>query len=99
MKPRSFLLALLLVSAARGEEPKRFVFEQPHMGTKFRIVLYAADQATAETAAKAAFARVGELNRIMSDYDPTSELMRLCQANAKRADEPVKVSDESPPRL
>src|ERR1700739_261243 len=49
------------------------------MGTTFRIILYAPDEATAKKAAKAAFARVAELNAIMSDYQPTSELMRLCE--------------------
>ncbi|MFL5342657.1 MAG: FAD:protein FMN transferase [Gemmataceae bacterium] len=94
MKTRSLLLALLLAPAAAADEPKRFVFEEPHMGTKFRIVLYAADQVAANAAAKAAFNRVAELNRIMSDYDSTSELMRLCLANANTAGEPVRVSDE-----
>ena len=47
--------------ARRPAEPQRFEFAEPHMGTKFRIVLYAADEATADAAAKAAFARVAEL--------------------------------------
>src|SRR5258708_16129320 len=64
------------------------------MGTSARIVLYADDEAAAKSAAKAAFARVAELNRIMSDYDSDSELMRLCAANAKEAGKPVKVSAE-----
>jgi thiamine biosynthesis lipoprotein len=61
------------------------------MGTRFRIVLYAADEATANRAAKAAFARIAELDGIMSDYRATSELMQLC---AKAGGEPVKVSDD-----
>jgi thiamine biosynthesis lipoprotein len=48
------------------------------MGTRFRIVLYAADEATARTAAAAAFRRIAELDGIMTDYRATSELMRLC---------------------
>src|SRR6266498_289706 len=70
---------------------QRFTFSEPHMGTTFRIVLYAADEATAKKAAKAAFARVAELDGIMSDYRPTSELMQLCK---KAGGAPVKVSDE-----
>jgi thiamine biosynthesis lipoprotein len=58
----------------------RFEFSEPHMGTLFRIVLYAPDEAAARKAAKAAFARVEELNKILSDYDPESELMRLCKS-------------------
>src|SRR5262245_31113006 len=48
---------------------ERFEFTQPQMGVPFRIVLYAADRSIAETAARAAFARISELNDIMSDYD------------------------------
>ncbi len=61
------------------------------MGTMFSIVLYAPDVQTATHAAQAAFARVEALNRIMTDYDPDSELMRLCREPAGR---PVKVSPE-----
>ena len=49
------------------------------MGTLFRIVLYTADEAAAKQASQAAFKRVADLNRIMSDYLPESELMRLCK--------------------
>jgi thiamine biosynthesis lipoprotein len=49
------------------------------MGTRFRIVLYAVDETVAKRASDAAFRRVAELNRIMSDYLPESELMRLCK--------------------
>ena len=52
------------------------------MGTLFRILIYAPDEATARKASQEAFARVSALNAIMSDYLSTSELMRLC---AKRA--------------
>jgi thiamine biosynthesis lipoprotein len=48
------------------------------MGVDARIVVYAQDQTTAETACTAAFARIAELDSIMSDYRPDSELMRLC---------------------
>lgn len=89
------LFALLTAaSAVYSADPKRFEFEEPHMGTKFRIVLYAPDQATADKAAKAAFARVAELNRLMSDYIPESELMRLCKKSEAKPAGPVKVSDD-----
>lgn len=66
-----------------------FTFQEPHMGTLFRITMYAPDKATAMKAAKAAFARVGDLNRIMSDYLADSELMQLCK---KAGGDPVPVS-------
>jgi thiamine biosynthesis lipoprotein len=74
--------------------PDRFEFESKHMGTTFRIVLYAADKASAKKAADAAFARVAELDAIMSDYKRDSELMLLCKSFAKAVSEPVKVSDD-----
>jgi len=90
----AFLVLPLLATAARPADFKRFEYEQPHMGTKFRIVLYAADKKTADTAAKAVSDRVEELNRIMSDYLPDSELMRLCKRSATKPAGPVKVSDD-----
>src|SRR5262249_42462989 len=85
--PVLILLAVLPAQAAHAadDELKRYEFSEPHMGTKFGIVVYAKDEATAKAGAKAAFARVAELNGIMSDYDSTSELMRLC---AKAGGEP-----------
>ena len=47
------------------------------MAVDFRIVMYAPDQATARQAADAAFARIKQIDEIMSDYDPASELCRL----------------------
>jgi FAD:protein FMN transferase len=69
----------------------RYSFDEPHMGTRFKIILYAPDEATAKKAAAAAFARIADLDGIMSDYRPASELMQLC---AKAGGDPVKVSDE-----
>lgn len=80
---------LLGVNALQPRELTRYTFAEPHMGTTFRIVLYAADEPTAKKAADAAFKRIAELNSILSDYQPTSELMRLC---AKAGGPPVEVS-------
>jgi len=49
------------------------------MGLPFRIVLYAPDAASADAGARAAFERIEHLNRVLSDYDPDSELSRLGQ--------------------
>lgn len=73
---------------------ERFEFTSKHMGTTFRVVLYAEDKATAKQAADAAFARVAQLDGIMSDYKKDSELMLLCKRFAKEVGEPVKVSDD-----
>lgn len=72
---------LLLAATAAAQSPadERREFVEPHMGTLFRIVLYAADANAAKAAARAAFDRIAALNRTMSDYDPASELSRLSQ--------------------
>jgi len=49
----------------------------------FRIVLYAANQVAANTAAEAAFQRIQQLNDIMSDYDPDSELSKLSRTSGQ----------------
>jgi len=69
----------------------RFTFTEPRMGTQFKIVLYAPDQATATNAARAAFKRIADLDLIMSDYRTTSELMQLCR---QAGGDPVRVSQE-----
>ena len=58
----------------------RFEFEETHMASPFKIVLYSTDPATARRASRAAFDRIAALNTILSDYDPESELSRLSQS-------------------
>ncbi len=70
---------------------RRFEYSQVHMGTQFRIVLYASDLPTADQASSVAFDRIAELDDIMSDYRPSSELMLLCQ---RAGGAPVKVSED-----
>ncbi len=48
------------------------------MGVDARIVVYAPDKTTAENACAAAFARIADLDSMMSDYRQNSELMKLC---------------------
>jgi thiamine biosynthesis lipoprotein len=70
---------------------QRFEFHEPHMGTDTRIVLYAQDDAAAGAAVRAAFDRVEALNRTLSDYQPTSELM---QVSARAGQGAIAVSDD-----
>jgi thiamine biosynthesis lipoprotein len=70
---------------------ERFEFEQPHMGTTARVVLYAPDALQARTLAGRAFARIGELDARLSDYRADSELLALCRA---AGGPPVTVSDD-----
>src|SRR5207244_1454866 len=69
----------------------RYEYAELRMGVQARVVLYAPNEETAETAARAAFHRVAEIEDIASDYRPTSELMQLC---AQAGGPPVPVSDE-----
>src|SRR5580765_1682296 len=77
--------ALLLLALTRFEAAER------HMGTLFRITLYAQDAKAAQPAFRAAFDRVKQLDEILSDYNPQSELMRVCAALHAQ---PVRVSTE-----
>jgi thiamine biosynthesis lipoprotein len=87
----SALLALAGCTALRHETRplSRFEFTQPQMGLPFRIVLYAPGQASADDAARAAFARISQLNDILSDYDTDSELSRLSRTAGEGRAVPV----------
>jgi thiamine biosynthesis lipoprotein len=74
------------------DDPRRFEFAERHMGTTFRIVVYAPDTATAAAGAAAAFAVIGGLDRRFSDYDPGSEVSRLGEVAGEKAGR--KVSPE-----
>ena len=91
----ALLANLILVSGCRTSPAdarrQRFEFKQPHMGTLFTITVYAPGEGKAREASDAAFAKIAALERIMTDYDPESELMQLCQ---KPFGQPVRVSDE-----
>lgn len=85
MRTCRFVLCLsLLAAVAAGKAEERFDFSGPGMATTFRIACYAADRAMAEKAAAACFERIAQLHAVCTDYDPTSELMRLCAPEAVR---------------
>jgi FAD:protein FMN transferase len=88
-------LCLGLWSSARADAVDgslaRYESSQPQMGVPFKIILYAPDSASANRAFEAAFARISELNRVLSDYDSDSELSRLSRAAPMRQN--VRVSD------
>jgi FAD:protein FMN transferase len=76
--------SLTLVQAA---DLQLFEAVEPHMGTLFRIKLYAADASQAQSAFRAAFDRVRDLDAILSDYKPDSELNQISQS-------PIRVSED-----
>lgn len=80
------------VPPAREQDgPGRYEYTQYHMGVDARMAVYAPSRARAEEACAAAFARIAELDAIMSDYRADSELMKLC---AKAGEGPVAVSPD-----
>jgi thiamine biosynthesis lipoprotein len=91
-----WLLGPILAGASTVQRPApeerlvRFEYDETHMASPFKIVLYSTDSASARLASRAAFDRIAALDRILSDYDPESELSRLSQSAGKN---PVHVSD------
>lgn len=62
------------------------------MGVPFAAAFYAPDEASANKAIAAVWARIEHLNSLMSDYDSNSELMRLCRESGPG--KPIAVSPE-----
>ncbi len=89
MTSSSFALLLAGLAVTNTLHPYEAV--EPHMGTLFRIKLYAADENQARRAFQAAFARIAALDHALSDYQPDSELNRLSETAVQH---PVRVSDD-----
>ncbi len=88
----TILGTLLTVAGLADTNLTRYEKTQIHMGMSFGVVLYAPDEAVANRAFSAAFARIEALNGIFSDYDTDSEVSRLCDQAPTAA--PVAVSEE-----
>jgi len=86
------LIACSCVSPLNRPTLTRFEYQQPQMGLPFRIVFYAPDQQTADQAAQQAFRRIKQLNDIMSDYEPESELSRLSRSSGQGQN--IRISDD-----
>jgi FAD:protein FMN transferase len=71
------LCAATAMAQDQTSSQQRYTFSEIHMGAPWKIVLYAPDEAAANRAAQAAYARIEELNHTLSDYDSESELSRL----------------------
>lgn len=81
-------------SIAGAQKLERYTFSKSKMGTEFRIVVYGADREHVNQAIEAAFARVDSLNRMMSDYDPDSEISRLADSAARDPGRYYPVSED-----
>jgi FAD:protein FMN transferase len=82
-------LPLWIASTAAAEQAYEAV--EPHMGTLVRIKLYARNEAQAQRAFRTAFERVAQLDFLLSDYKPDSELNRICRTAVGR---PAHVSED-----
>jgi thiamine biosynthesis lipoprotein len=82
------------IPAGQGgaEARARFRYSQTEMAVPMELLLYAADSRAATRGAEAAFARIHQLNAIMSDYDPQSELSRL--SDSAGGGVAIKLSDD-----
>jgi FAD:protein FMN transferase len=90
LAPFPLLLAVVL-AAGLLQSSQRFEAVEPHMGTLVRITLYAPGEPQAAAAFRAAFARIEQLDRILSDYRPDSELNQVATTAVGRA---VHVGDD-----
>ena len=88
-----FSLGLFFIALGQAlGQAERHEFSRPLMGMAFRIVVYAEAKPLAKRASDAAFDHVAVLNKIMSDYDPSSELSKLSDlAGSGKA---ARISDE-----
>jgi FAD:protein FMN transferase len=57
--------------------PTLFALSHPAMGTTYTLFLYAGDQAAASREAERAFAIVDDVEALLSNYQPQSELSRI----------------------
>ena len=87
----TIILLWVTCCATPAAAQTRFEYSEIAMGVCARIVLYASDRASADSAALDAYKRIAQLEDIMSDYRPGSELMRLCK---KAGGPPVQVSPD-----
>ena len=86
--------SLPVASAFRRNPPSelhRYEAVEPHMGTLVRVTVYTPDERRAKAAFRAAFDRIRDLDDILSDYKPDSELNRITRTAVDRA---VPVSDD-----
>ncbi|KAB2893467.1 MAG: FAD:protein FMN transferase [Kofleriaceae bacterium] len=96
MRPASAALAAMLVvgvvAGVAAAEPRKLVHTSKAMGTSVQITIWSDDEAAAAEGAKAVFAEMNRLDRLMTTWTPDSE---VSQINAGAGTKAVKVSDET----
>jgi thiamine biosynthesis lipoprotein len=92
---RAFAIALglaFLFASARCTAEQLFTRVHPAMGTDFTLYIYAADAAAADREAEHVFEIVDQLDALLSNYKPESELSRI---NNEAADHAVTTDPET----
>lgn len=74
---------------AKSPTLHRYEAVEPHMGTLVKITVYTPGEEAARRAFRAGFDRIRELDAILSDYKPESELNRLAASAVRK---PARVS-------
>src|SRR5207342_2199494 len=78
-------LSLAVLAGATPAELHRYEAVEPHMGTLVRVTVYTPDERSATAAFRAAFDRIRDLDDILTDYKPDSELNRITKTSVHRA--------------
>ncbi|ADB17774.1 ApbE family lipoprotein [Pirellula staleyi DSM 6068] len=86
---------MLACSCVLASEPVRFEKRALHMGVEWEVIVYQVDGKSdrdAMAAIDAAMARIEQLDKILSDYSPTSELSKL--SDSAPTSKPIPLSDD-----
>ena len=67
------ILCIFQLKRSTAQDVHRLEFSHKHMGTTFRIIVYAEDTLTAKKVIDSVFSRIDALNAVFSDYDSESE--------------------------
>ncbi len=89
MLAKCFFILSFLFFLSVSNAQKKYVFEEPKMGSPFTIIIYTNDSLKATSIAAKAFALADSLNFILSDYIDSSEINRLSASSGKNIYMPV----------
>jgi FAD:protein FMN transferase len=92
LSARAFWAAFVLLFAASSHAQQLFTRVHPAMGTDYTLYIYAADAASADREAERVFDIVDQLDALLSNYKPDSELSRI---NHEAADHAVTTDPET----
>lgn len=74
-----FTISFLFFAVTSISQIRKYAFTQSKMGSPFSIIFFSADSALATKLAQKGFALVDSMNTLFSDYEPDSDVSKLCQ--------------------